>query len=93
MSTTTVFGFFALSGSQRVQSSRPGATSKTYHCLYDTTVQCTSGVIFPAQLRVYSPFNDTVHIDDTVTFVVARTYIPKWHFLIVHAHLSSVLGS
>ncbi|KAI6008682.1 hypothetical protein F5J12DRAFT_703930, partial [Pisolithus orientalis] len=76
MSTTTVFGFFALSGSQQVQSSRPGVTSKTYHCLYDTTVQCTSGAIFPVQLRVYSPFNDTVHVDDTVTFVVARTYIP-----------------
>ncbi|KAI6150346.1 hypothetical protein BKA82DRAFT_139069, partial [Pisolithus tinctorius] len=59
-----------------VQSSRPGVTSKTYHCLYDTTIQCTLGVVFLAQVQVYSPFNDTVHTEDTVAFMVARTYIP-----------------
>ncbi|KAI6015367.1 hypothetical protein F5J12DRAFT_717496 [Pisolithus orientalis] len=74
MSTMTVFGFFALSGGQLVQSLRPGATSKTYHCLYNTTARGMSSVVFPVQLQVYSPFNNSVHVDDTVAFVVARTY-------------------
>ncbi|KAI6153107.1 hypothetical protein BKA82DRAFT_3970805, partial [Pisolithus tinctorius] len=64
------------SSGQQLQSSRPEVTTKMYHCLYDTTVQCTSGAVFPVQLWVYSPFNDTVHADDTIAFMVARTYIP-----------------
>ncbi|KAI6146285.1 hypothetical protein BKA82DRAFT_544335 [Pisolithus tinctorius] len=76
MSATIVFGFFALSGGQRVQTTKPDGSSKTYHCLYDTTIQCPSGAIFPAQLRIYSPFHDTPLADDTIAFVLARPYIP-----------------
>ncbi|KAI6152582.1 hypothetical protein BKA82DRAFT_4112523 [Pisolithus tinctorius] len=72
MSATIVFGFFALSGGQRVQTTKPDGSSKTYHCLYDTTIQCPSGAIFPAQLRIYSPFHDTPLADDTIAFVLAR---------------------
>ncbi|KAI6146724.1 hypothetical protein BKA82DRAFT_29428 [Pisolithus tinctorius] len=77
MSMTTVVGFFALSGGRHVQSTRGGNGAKTYHCFYNTAVQCTSGVVFPAQLRVYSPFNDTLLTDDTVAYVIARAYIPS----------------
>lgn len=76
MSATIVFGFFTLSGGQRVQTTKPDGSSKTYHCLYDTAIQCPSGAIFPAQLRIYSPSNDTPLADDTIAFVLARAYIP-----------------
>ncbi|KIO03560.1 hypothetical protein M404DRAFT_145747 [Pisolithus tinctorius Marx 270] len=77
MSTTTVVGFFALLGGHRVQSTRGGNGAKTYHCFYDSTVQCTSSVVFPVQLRVYSPFNDMLLVDDSVAYVIARAYIPS----------------
>ncbi|KAI6155536.1 hypothetical protein BKA82DRAFT_119404 [Pisolithus tinctorius] len=75
MSMTTVVGFFALSGGCCVQTSKPGGGAKAYHCLYDTVVQCTSGPVFPAQLCVYSPFNDLLLMDDSVAYVIVRAYI------------------
>ncbi|KAI6169805.1 hypothetical protein EDD17DRAFT_1521521 [Pisolithus thermaeus] len=76
MSATIVFGFFALANGERVKTFRAGSSTATYHCVYETTIQCTSGVVFPAMLRVYSPFNDVVLSDNTVAFVSAKAAIP-----------------
>ncbi|KIJ12187.1 hypothetical protein PAXINDRAFT_14959 [Paxillus involutus ATCC 200175] len=77
MSSITMFGFFGLAAGCRVSSQKPGASTKSYHCFYTTALQCTSGVALPAELRVYSPFNDTVLEDNTVAFVVAKVHFPK----------------
>ncbi|KAI6106596.1 hypothetical protein EV401DRAFT_513022 [Pisolithus croceorrhizus] len=76
MSATIVFGFFALANGERVKTLRAGSSTATYHCIYETTIQCTSGVVFPAMLHVYSPFNDVVLADNTVAFVLAKIAIP-----------------
>ncbi|KAI6098444.1 hypothetical protein EV401DRAFT_2147477, partial [Pisolithus croceorrhizus] len=76
MSATIVFGFFALANGECVKMLRAGSSTATYHCVYETTIQCTSGVVFPAMLCVYSPFNDVVLTDNTVAFISAKIAIP-----------------
>ncbi|KAI5980706.1 hypothetical protein EDD15DRAFT_2117040, partial [Pisolithus albus] len=76
MSAIIVFGFFALANGDRVKTFRAGTSTATYHCIYETTIQCTSGALFPAMLRVYSPYNDVALPDNTVAFVSAKVCIP-----------------
>ncbi|KAI6112801.1 hypothetical protein F5141DRAFT_987201, partial [Pisolithus sp. B1] len=77
MSTTAVFGFFALANGDRVKTFRAGSSTAMYHCVYETTIQCTSSVVFPTMLRMYSPsFNDVALPDNTVAFMSAKVCIP-----------------
>ncbi|KAI6147617.1 hypothetical protein EDD17DRAFT_1419026, partial [Pisolithus thermaeus] len=76
MSATVVFSFFALANGDRVKTLRAGSSTATYHCVYKTTIQCTSSVIFPAMLRVYSPFNDVALPNNTVAFISAKVCVP-----------------
>ncbi|KAI6095517.1 hypothetical protein EV401DRAFT_2157986, partial [Pisolithus croceorrhizus] len=76
MSATIVFGFFVLANGEGVKMFRAGSSTVTYHCIYETMIQCTSGVVFPATLCVYSPFNDAVLADNTVTFILVKIAIP-----------------
>ncbi|KAI6161855.1 hypothetical protein EDD17DRAFT_1421202, partial [Pisolithus thermaeus] len=76
MSATIVFSFFVLANSKHMKMFRAGSSMATYHCIYETTIQCTSGVVFPAMLHVYSPFNDIVLSDNTVAFVSVKATIP-----------------
>ncbi|KAI6095026.1 hypothetical protein EV401DRAFT_2159197, partial [Pisolithus croceorrhizus] len=76
MSATMVFSFFALANGDRVKTLRAGSSTATYHCVYETTIQCTSGIIFPAMLCIYSPFNDVALPNNTVAFVSAKVCIP-----------------
>lgn len=76
MSATVVFGFLALTNGDRVKTFRAGSSTATYHCVYKTTIQCTSGVVVLAMLHVYSPFNDVALPDDTVAFVSAKVCVP-----------------
>ncbi|KAI6137926.1 hypothetical protein EDD17DRAFT_1501224 [Pisolithus thermaeus] len=76
MSATVVFGFFVLANGDHVKTLRAGSSTATYHCVYETTIQCTSSVVVPAMLHVYSPFNDVALPDDTVAFVCAKVCIP-----------------
>ncbi|KAI6099230.1 hypothetical protein EDD17DRAFT_1465058, partial [Pisolithus thermaeus] len=71
-----VFGFFVLTNGDHVRTFRPGSSTATYHCVYKTTIQCTSGIIFPAMLRAYSPFNDVALPDNTVAFVSTKVCMP-----------------
>jgi hypothetical protein len=76
MSSFTVLGFFALASGRRLQTLKPGTTTRTWHAHYTTTIQCINPPYLPADLRIYSPINDIVHADDTIAFVVARLYVP-----------------
>ncbi|KAI6099335.1 hypothetical protein EDD16DRAFT_1718025 [Pisolithus croceorrhizus] len=76
MSATIVFGFFALAGGKHVKTVKSGSTATTYHCLYKMTVQCTSGIVFPVSLHIYSPFNNVMLPDNTIAFVVAKASVP-----------------
>lgn len=73
MSSFTLIGFFALTGGKRLVSAK---SSKTYYCFYTTTIQCSAGIDVPAEIRVYSPYNDVPHPDDTIAFVIARAFCP-----------------
>lgn len=76
MSSSIVVGFLALAGGERVRTVKAGSTTAIYHCVYNTTIQTTSGVLFPASLRVYSPYKDVALPDNTVAFVIAKASIP-----------------
>ncbi|KAI6013915.1 hypothetical protein EDC04DRAFT_2504575, partial [Pisolithus marmoratus] len=71
-----VFRFFALVNGDHVKTFRGGSSAVTYHCVYETTIQCTSGVIFPVMPCVYSPFNDVVLPDNTMAFISVKVSIP-----------------
>ncbi|KAI5998455.1 hypothetical protein EDC04DRAFT_2518303, partial [Pisolithus marmoratus] len=76
MSAIIIFGFFVLTNRDRVKTFRTGSSAATYHCIYETTIQCTSGVVFPMMLRIYSPFNDVALPDNTMAFISAKMAIP-----------------
>ncbi|KAI6102424.1 hypothetical protein EDD16DRAFT_1436738, partial [Pisolithus croceorrhizus] len=76
MSAPVVFGFFVLAGRKHMKTVKSTSSTATYHCVYGTTIQCTSGIIFPASVHAYSPFNDVTLPDDTVAFVAAKAAVP-----------------
>ncbi|KAI6046666.1 hypothetical protein EDC04DRAFT_2557549 [Pisolithus marmoratus] len=71
-----VFGFFALKNGDHVKTFRTSSSTTTYHCVYEPTIQCTSSVVFPVMLCVYSPFNDVALPDNTMAFVSMKMSIP-----------------
>ncbi|KAI6111733.1 hypothetical protein EDD17DRAFT_1420330, partial [Pisolithus thermaeus] len=71
-----VFGFFALANEECMKMFRPGLSAVTYHCVYKTTIQCTSSAVFPAMLCVYSPFNNVTIPDNTMASMSAKAFIP-----------------
>ncbi|KAH9949771.1 hypothetical protein B0H21DRAFT_725800 [Amylocystis lapponica] len=75
MSAFCTFGFFALTAGRRTTATSPSGSS-TYFCYYNTTIQCRSGAMLPAELRVYSPPSDVILRDDTVAFVGAKVFAP-----------------
>ncbi|KAH7904539.1 hypothetical protein BJ138DRAFT_1019010 [Hygrophoropsis aurantiaca] len=77
MSSLTLFGFLCLAAGRRLQTTKPGSPSKTYHAFYATALQSASGSSVSAEIRVYSPFNDTILPDNTVAFVVAKAFFPN----------------
>ena len=91
MGSFTVIGFFALTGGKRIVSTK---SSKLYYCFYTTTIQCSAGVDIPAEIRIYSPYNDVPHPDDTIAFVIARAYCPLNNTALLNAyHLIPVPGN
>lgn len=76
MSQLIVFGFFGLGAGRRVSTLKPGSSTKVYHVFYSTTVQRVSADPCPAEIRIYSPYGDTILPDNTVAFVVAKAQFP-----------------
>jgi hypothetical protein len=44
MSSFTIIGFFALASGRRVQTVKPGTTTRKWHAHYSTTIQCIKHV-------------------------------------------------
>ena len=47
-----------------------------WHVHYNTALTCQDLPLLPAELRNCSPVINTVFQDDTVTFVMAKAYVP-----------------
>jgi hypothetical protein len=77
MSSFTMIGFFALASGRRLQTTKPGTTTRTWHAHYTTTIQCISPPYLPADVRIYSPINDVLHPENTIAFIVARVHVPS----------------
>ncbi|KAG6371081.1 hypothetical protein JVT61DRAFT_10621 [Boletus reticuloceps] len=75
MSSLLVLGFFGVGAGRRVSQQKPGS-KKIYHCFYTTSFPSTGDADqrYPAEIRVYSRFNDTVLPDNSVVFIVAKGF-------------------
>ncbi|KAG6370025.1 hypothetical protein JVT61DRAFT_12544 [Boletus reticuloceps] len=75
MSSLLVVGFFGVGAGRRMSLQKPGS-KKIYHCFYTTSFP--SGLDaderYPAEIRVYSRYNDYVLPDNTVVFLVAKAF-------------------
>ena len=65
-----------LASGRRLQTVKPGTAIQTWHAHYTTTIQCINPPYLPADLCIYSPINDVLHPDNTITFVVVRVHVP-----------------
>ncbi|KAI6003393.1 hypothetical protein EDC04DRAFT_2583476 [Pisolithus marmoratus] len=72
-----VTGFLVVAEGCCISSVKPNSATKTYYCVYTTALHSMGGVSFPAELCIYSPFNDVVLPDNTIGYVVAKAYIPS----------------
>jgi hypothetical protein len=87
-----------LSGSQvcTAITKADGMSTGIWHVHYDTALTCQDPPLLPAELRNYSPINDTVFQDDTVAFVMAKAYVPPGNvvgnILLEAIHIAPLLG-
>jgi len=79
MSCFLILGFFALLSGQWVCTAITkvdGLSTSIWHIHYEMALTCQEPPSLPAELRNYSPVNDTVFQDNTVTFMLAKVYVP-----------------
>jgi hypothetical protein len=79
MSSFLILSFFVLLSGRRVRTAitkADGTSTGIWHVHYETALTCQEPPSLPAELRNYSPVNDTVFQDDTVAFVMAKAYAP-----------------
>lgn len=60
-----------LTDGMRRSVTRPNG-SKAWFSYYKSAISCLSGTSIQAEIRNYSPPNDTLYPDDTVVFVIAK---------------------
>jgi hypothetical protein len=77
MSTLIVDGFFAVKNGRRVVSERVVNTNtiKTNYIHYQTALQCTANVSYPAELRVFATSQSTILPGNAVVHVIAKAEI------------------
>ncbi|KAI1790866.1 hypothetical protein LXA43DRAFT_1014349 [Ganoderma leucocontextum] len=76
-STLVISGFFQLWNGSRVPSPRrTDSSALTYHCEYDTALQCVDNSALPVKFRIFSPPGDVTFPDRTVSFIHAKAYFP-----------------
>src|SRR6267154_6240230 len=92
MSSFTMIGFFALASGRRLQTTKPGTTTRTWHAHYTTTIQCISPPYLPADVRIYSPINDVLHPENTIAFIVARVHVPSTGDILLDALIRKIPG-
>ncbi len=75
MSSFFILGFFALADGH-VETTPKSQTIIRHHCLYNTTIQCSSDRPLPTELRVWcSSSNYSVLPNNTVAFIIAKAVI------------------
>ena len=77
-STLAVYSFFQLCNGIRVHS--PCCTDSlalTWHCEYDTALQCMDNSVLPVRFHIFSPPSDGAFANCSVSFVQVKAYIPS----------------
>ena len=99
MSTFTTAGFFGLTSGCHIcteVAKTNGSTQGVYYIHYITSVNCSVSGPISAELRKYSPPNDTVLADNTIAFVIAKVYVPPanvpGNILLEAIHIAPVPG-
>lgn len=70
-----IHSYCALTGGKRSATtiSLPdGTTKNTWHCYYNTSLQCKNGMYLPIQCRMFSPLGETARPDNTTVWLLAR---------------------
>jgi hypothetical protein len=93
MSSFFVDGFFAVKSGRRVVLTRVvnENTIKSNYIHYQTALQCTSGLSYGAELRVFATSQSTILPDDSVVHVVAKAEINPSNNAFLEATTFSVL--
>ena len=93
MSSFFIDGFFAVKSGRRVVLQRVvnDTTIKTNYIHYQTAIQCTTGVAYGAELRVFATSQTTILPDDSVAHVVAKAEINPGADAFLEANSFSVI--
>ena len=93
MSSFFLNGFFAVKSGRRVvmQHVVNESTMKTNYIHYQTALQCTTGVSYGAELRVFATSQSTILPDDSVVHVVAKAEINPGTDAFLEANSFSVI--
>ena len=77
MSSFIIVGFFAVKSGRRVVSQRVvnDNTVKSNYIHYQTALQCTANVSYPAEIRVFATSQSTILPDNSVVHVLAKAEI------------------
>ncbi|KAF8449198.1 hypothetical protein L210DRAFT_3388333 [Boletus edulis BED1] len=91
MSSLLVLFFFGVDVGRHISQQKP-ASREIYHCFYSTSFPAASDAEqrYPAEIRIYSPYNNIVLPDNTVVFLVAKGYFAL-HETMKQQHLSLYL--
>jgi hypothetical protein len=84
MSSLALMGFFGLAEGKWVMTTCPNNT-RIWYAHYTTTVQCANISSLPANMHIYSPMNNVLHLDDTVAFIYAHAHISTSSIVIMDA--------
>ena len=91
--TTTFLGLAQGHHKAMVKLNQRGKETRVHHTHYTTSLQCVDGTAAPTLLYVYSTSSDVLLPNNTVAFVIAKTWIPLHNIAILDAlYLTKVPG-
>src|SRR5882762_4372719 len=72
-----ILGLFGLPNGHHVRTPKPNdPTVSVFHAVYTTAIHFPSGPSLQAQIHIWSPSNDVLHMNDTVALVFAKAFVP-----------------
>jgi len=72
-----IVGLFGLTNGHHVRTPKPNdPTVSVFHAVYTTAIHFPSGPSLQAQIHIWSPSNDVLHMNDTVALVFAKAFVP-----------------
>ncbi|KAF8141789.1 hypothetical protein EV363DRAFT_1443711 [Boletus edulis] len=86
MSSLLILVFFDVGAGWHISQQKP-ASREIYHCFYSTSFPAASNAEqrYPAEIRIYSPYNNIVLPDNTVVFLVAKGYFALYETIMLEA--------